>query len=117
MTQVSLTQPLAYSSTPILKSSNILASLFQHMHTPSDLLGRPIGQMESSQVIHTTKVTQATQPPYHTSYISTTYIGGQSSMGGQPSVGGNLHLQGNFLLGGNNLHGCNINQHGGRPLL
>jgi hypothetical protein len=80
--QVSLTQPLSHSSPHAPESDNIPSSFFPHMHMPSSLLGHPIGQMDRSQVVHTTTVTQATQTPYHTSHISTPYIGGQSSMGG-----------------------------------
>jgi hypothetical protein len=116
VTQVTLTQPLTHSSPLAHESGNIPVSFFPHMHTTSDLLGHPIGQMANSLAIHTTMVTQATQPPSHTSYISTPYIGGQSSMGANLQLGGNLQLQRNFLLGGN-LHGCNINRHGGKPLL
>jgi hypothetical protein len=101
VTQVTLTQPLAHTSPFTHGSGNILASLFPHMHTPSALLGHSISQMVDSQVIHTTMVTQATQPPSHTSQISTPYIGGQSSMGGQPSAGGKPSVAGKFLLGGN----------------
>jgi hypothetical protein len=111
VTQVTPTQPLMHTSPFAHGSGNILASLFPHMHTPSALLGHSIGQMANSQVIHTTMVTQATQPPYHTSHISTPYIGGQSSMGGQPLAGGKPSVTGKILLGGN-LHGCNINKLG-----
>jgi hypothetical protein len=75
VTQVTLTQPLAHTPPFAHGSGNIHASLFPHMHTPSDLLGRPIDQMVDSQVVHTTTVTQATQPPSHTSQISTLCIG------------------------------------------
>jgi hypothetical protein len=94
------TQPLAHSSPFAHESGNIPASLFPHMHTPSALLGHSIGQMVSSQVIHTTMVTQDTQPPSHTSHISTPYIGGQSSMGGQPSAGGKPSVAGKLFTGG-----------------
>ena len=57
MTQVTLNQPIMHSSPLALESGNIPASFFTHMHTRSSLLGRPIGQMASSQVVHTTKVT------------------------------------------------------------
>jgi hypothetical protein len=67
VTQVTLTQPLSHSSPLSHESSNIPASFFPHMHMPSVLLGRPIGRMDKSQVVHTTMLTQATQPPYHTS--------------------------------------------------
>jgi len=84
VTQVTSTQPLAHTSSFAHESGNILASLFPHMHKPSSLLGLPIGHMISSQVLHTTIVTQSTHLPYHTSHIITPYIGGQYSMGGQP---------------------------------
>jgi hypothetical protein len=100
VTQVTLTQPLTHSSPLAPESGNIPASFFPHMHTPSALLGHPIGQMASSQVVHTTMVTQATQPPSHTSHISTPYIGGQSSMGGQPSAGGKPSAAGKLFTGG-----------------
>jgi hypothetical protein len=58
------------------------------MQTPIYLLVRPIGQMERSQVVHMTTVTQDTQPPYQQSQICTPYIGVQYSMGGQPSAEG-----------------------------
>jgi hypothetical protein len=116
VTQVTPTQPLAHSSPLSHESGNIPTSFFPHMHTPSALLGRPIGQMVNSQVIHTTMVTQDTQPPYHTSKISTPYIGGQYSMGGQPSAGGKPSVAGKIFTGGN-LHGCNIKNIGGKPLL
>jgi hypothetical protein len=112
VTQVTLTQPLAHTSSFAHGSGNIPASLFPHMHTPSALLGHSIGQMANSQVIHTTMVTQATQPPSQPSQISTPYIGGQSSMGGQPSAGGKPSAAGKLFTGGN-LHGCNINLPGG----
>jgi hypothetical protein len=100
VTQVTLTQPLTHSSPLAHESGNIPASFFPHMHMPSALLGRPIGQMANSQVIHTTMVTQATQPPSHTSQISTPYIGGQSSMGGQPSTGGKPSVAGKLFTRG-----------------
>jgi len=61
------------------------------MHTPSYLIGHPIGQMDNIQVVHTTMVTQDTHPPYHTSQISTPYIGGQPSI---PSTTGKVFTRG-----------------------
>jgi hypothetical protein len=139
-TLVTLTQPLTHSSPLAHESSNILSSFFPHMHTPSNLLGPPIGRMTSIQVFHTTTTRQSKQPPYHTSQISNPYIGGKSSMGGQPSTGGQpsvarklftrgkpsvarkLFTRGQPLVAGNfftreNLHSCNINKHGGKTLL
>jgi len=92
VTQITSTQPLAHTSPFTHGLGIILVSLFPHMHTPSALLSRTIGQMAKSQVIHTTIVTQANQPPSHTSHISTHYIAIQSSMGGQTSAGGSLQL-------------------------
>jgi hypothetical protein len=60
VTQVTLTRPLANASLFSHGSSNILASIVPHLHTPSDLLGGSMGQMANSQVIHTTTITQAT---------------------------------------------------------
>ena len=57
------------------------------MHTRSDLLGCHIGQLAEIEVVHSTMVTQATQPPSQNLQMITPYIGGQSSMGGQPSTG------------------------------
>jgi hypothetical protein len=94
LTQVTPTQPLAHSSPFVHELGNIHASLFPHMHTPSALLGRSISQMAKSQVIQKKTVSQPTQPPSHTSQISTPYIGGQSSMGGQPSAGGKPSVAG-----------------------
>jgi hypothetical protein len=70
------------------------------MHIPSAILGRPIGRMYNNKFFHKTMVTQITQPPYHTSHISTPYIGGQSSMGGQPSVGGQPFVTGKLFTEG-----------------
>jgi hypothetical protein len=64
MNQVTLTQPLVRTSSISHASSSIPSLLFTHMHTPSALLGHSIGQMASNQVIYTTMITQATQPPY-----------------------------------------------------
>jgi len=50
--------------------------------------------MLENQVIHTTTITQVPHPPYHTYYINTPYIGGQSSMGGKPSAGGKPSIVG-----------------------
>jgi len=63
MTQVTLTQPFVSTYPFTHGSGNIHSSLFPHMHTLSDLLGRPIGQMADSQVVQKTMVTQANQPP------------------------------------------------------
>jgi hypothetical protein len=71
--------------------SNILSSIVPHMHTPSDLLGRSIGQMASNEVIHRTQITQATHPTSPTLQMgisSIPFIGGQYSIGGQPFAGG-----------------------------
>jgi hypothetical protein len=57
VTQGTPTQPLAHTSPFAHGSCNIIALHFPHMHTPSALLGHPIGQMVNSQVIHTTVVT------------------------------------------------------------
>jgi len=43
VTQVTLKQPLVSTSPFAHGKNNILVSLLPHMHTPSDLLGRPIG--------------------------------------------------------------------------
>jgi hypothetical protein len=104
VTQVTLNQPLSHSSPLAHASGNILASFFPHMHMTSVLLGHPIGQISSNQVIHTTMVTQVTHPPSHTSDISTPYIGGQSSIGSQPSARGKPLVAEKCLLEGN-LHG------------
>jgi hypothetical protein len=88
VTQVTQIQPLAHSSPFAHESGHIPTSLFPHMHTPSALLGCSIGRMAIGKVVHTTMVTQVTQPPFNTSQISTPYIGGKSSLGGQPSTGG-----------------------------
>jgi hypothetical protein len=93
-----------------------LDSLFPHMHTPSALLGRTISQMANNQVIHTTTVTKAIQPPSQPSKMSTPYIGGQSSMGIQTLAGGKPSATGKCFTRGN-LRGCNINKPGGKPLL
>jgi hypothetical protein len=82
VTQANPTQPLVHSSPFTHGSGNILASIFPHIHTPSALLSHSFSQMVGSQVIHTTTVAQDTHPPYHTSHISTPYIGSQYSMGG-----------------------------------
>jgi hypothetical protein len=87
-TQVTLTQEIAHTSPFAHGLGNIPSSLFTHMQTPGALLGHSIIQMATSQVIHTTTVSQATQAPYHTSHISTPYIGGQYSMGGKNFTGG-----------------------------
>jgi hypothetical protein len=70
------------------------------MHTSSALLVHSISQMANNQFIHTTMVTQATHPPYNTFYISTPYIGGQSSMGSQPSAGGKPSVVGKSFTRG-----------------
>jgi len=70
------------------------------MHTPSDLLGHSISQMENTQAIHMTTVTQATQPPYKPLHMSTAYIGCQYSMGGQPLGGGKPSTRGKCFNGG-----------------
>jgi hypothetical protein len=57
VTQVTPTQPLVHTYPFTHGSGNIHASLFQHMHTPSALLGHTIGHMASRKVIHTTMVT------------------------------------------------------------
>jgi hypothetical protein len=100
VTQMTLTQPLTHSYPLAPKSGNIPASFFPHMHTPSALLGHPIGKISNSQVIHTSTITQYAQPPSHTSQISTPYIGGQSSMGGQPSTRGQPSPARRIFIGG-----------------
>ena len=75
---MTLNQPLVHSSPLVHELGNIPTSFFPHMYTPSPLLGRTISQMANYQVSYTTTVTQATQPPSHTSKISNPYIGSQS---------------------------------------
>jgi hypothetical protein len=78
-------------------SCPIPSSLFPHMHKPSALLGHSISKISSNQVIHTTTVTQATQPPYQPSHISTHYIRGKYSMGEQPSARGKPSIEGKLF--------------------
>jgi hypothetical protein len=103
VTQVTLTQPLLNTSLFAHGSGNILSSLVSHMHTPSVLLGHPIGHMDNSQFIHTTTITQDTQPTCPTLQMGSSYIpfiGGQSSWGGQPLAGGKTSIGCQPLAGG-----------------
>jgi hypothetical protein len=100
MTQVTSTQPLENTFPFTHGLGNIHASLFPHMHMPSASLGQLIGQMANSQFVHTTTVTQVTQPPSQTLQMSTPYIGGQSSMEGQPLAGGKPSTGGKNFTGG-----------------
>jgi hypothetical protein len=100
MTHVTQIQPLMHTSPFAHGLGNIPASLFPHMCTPSDLLGCSISHMIGSQVVHTTTVIQATQPPSHTSQMSKPYIESQFSMGGQLSSRGKHLAGGNFFTGG-----------------
>ena len=56
--------------------------------------------MDDNKVIHTTMLTQDTQPPSQSSLISPPYIGVQSSMGFQPSTEGKPLVVGKMFTGG-----------------